>query len=200
MAMWPDFRASIDGSTAATPLITPSTLSAMVRWKPSRSMLRMSNGTYMPAPNRARSMGPSVRSILATVSFSSSGLSTSAGKASDALAFSGERIEPVARPRRGSHGHAGRSKPPGDLAADRAGSAGDPRNLPGIACLSHRQPQSTKGSCTRMVSSRFGLVESSATGAPISSSSRRTYLMHCAGSSAQERAPRVDSVQPSMVS
>ena len=44
-----------------------------------------------------------------------------------------------------------------------------------------------------MVSSRFGLVESSATGAPISSSSRRTYLMHCAGSSAQDRAPRVDS-------
>ena len=31
--------------------------------------------------------------------------------------------------------------------------------------------QSTKGSCTRMVSSRFGLVESSATGASISSSS-----------------------------
>ena len=51
-----------------------------------------------------------------------------------------------------------------------------------------------------MVSSRFGLVDSSATGAPISSSRRRTYLMHWAGSSAQERAPRVDSVQPSMVS
>ena len=49
-----------------------------------------------------------------------------------------------------------------------------------------------------MVSSRLGLVESSATGASISSSSRRTYLMHWAGSSAQERAPRVDSVQPSM--
>ncbi len=47
-----------------------------------------------------------------------------------------------------------------------------------------------------MVSSRLGLVERSATGAPISSSSRRTYLMHCAGSSAQERAPRVDCVQP----
>ena len=34
-----------------------------------------------------------------------------------------------------------------------------------------------------MVSSRLGLVDSSATGTPISSSSRRTYLMHCAGSS-----------------
>ena len=43
-----------------------------------------------------------------------------------------------------------------------------------------------------MVSSRLGLVESSATGASISSSSLRTYLTHCAGSSAQERAPRVD--------
>ena len=43
-----------------------------------------------------------------------------------------------------------------------------------------------------MVSSRFGLVESSATGAPISSSSRRTYLMHWAGSSAHDRAPRVE--------
>jgi hypothetical protein len=34
----------------------------------------------------------------------------------------------------------------------------------------------------------------------ISSSSRRTYLMHCAGSSAQLRAPWVDWVQPSTVS
>ena len=61
-----------------------------------------------------------------------------------------------------------------------------------LATATNTMPQSTNGSCTRMVSSRFGLVESSATGAPISSSSRRTYLMHCAGSSAQDRAPRVD--------
>ncbi len=92
MAMWPDFRASIDGSTAATPLITPSTLSAMVRWKPSRSMLRMSKGTYMPAPSSARSMGPSVLSIFATASFSSSGLSTSAGKALMRSLVSGKRV------------------------------------------------------------------------------------------------------------
>ena len=42
------------------------------------------------------------------------------------------------------------------------------------------------------MSSRSGLVESSATGASISSSMRRTYLIASAGSCAQERAPRVD--------
>ena len=51
-----------------------------------------------------------------------------------------------------------------------------------------------------MVSSRSGLVDSSATGQPTSSSIRRTYLIACAGSSAQERAPAVGSCQPSMVS
>src|SRR5258705_4029946 len=58
----------------------------------------------------------------------------------------------------------------------------------------------TKGSRTRMVSSRSGLVESSATGAPISSSTRRIYLIAVAGSSAHERAPRVDPLHPSRLS
>ena len=62
---------------------------------------------------------------------------------------------------------------------------------------SHR---SRKGSRTRIVSSRSGLVERSATGAPISSSTRLIYLMAVAGSSPQERAPRVDPLQPSKVS
>src|SRR5258708_3111333 len=62
---------------------------------------------------------------------------------------------------------------------------------------SHR---ATKGSRTRMVSSRSGLVESSATGAPINSSTRLIYLIAVAGSSAQERAPRVDPLHPSNVS
>jgi hypothetical protein len=57
-----------------------------------------------------------------------------------------------------------------------------------------------KGSVTRMVSSRSGLVERSATGQPISSSMRRTYLIAWAGSSAQERAPAVVSDQPGSVS
>src|SRR5262245_56794359 len=81
MAMWPAFRASIGGSTAATALTTPSTLSAIYRRKPSRSIARISNSAYMPAPSRARSIGPSSRSILPTVAFSSSGLSASAGYA-----------------------------------------------------------------------------------------------------------------------
>ena len=51
-----------------------------------------------------------------------------------------------------------------------------------------------------MVSSRSGLVESSATGTPISSSTRRMYLIAVAGKSAQERAPWVLSLQPSRVS
>ncbi len=50
-----------------------------------------------------------------------------------------------------------------------------------------------------MVSSRSGLVDRSATGAPISSSTWRTYLIACAGRSAQLRAPTVDSFQPSSV-
>src|SRR5690606_7850747 len=57
-----------------------------------------------------------------------------------------------------------------------------------------------KGSVTRIVSSRSGLVDSIATGQPINSSMRRTYLIACAGSSAQERAPAVVSDQPGSVS
>ena len=49
--------------------------------------------------------------------------------------------------------------------------------------------QSSKGSLTRIVSSRSGLVESSVTGHSISSSIVRTYLTACAGNSAQLRAP-----------
>lgn len=61
-------------------------------------------------------------------------------------------------------------------------------------------PQSANGSRTRIVSSRSGLVETSATGHWISSSTRRIYLIAWAGSSAQLRAPAVDSLQPSMLS
>src|SRR5262249_151956 len=66
-----------------------------------------------------------------------------------------------------------------------------------LGCLNHR---STKGSRTKIVSSRSGLVESSATGAPISSSTRRIYLIAVAGNCAQERAPPVDCAHPSKVS
>src|SRR3546814_13394794 len=45
--------------------------------------------------------------------------------------------------------------------------------------------QSSKGSFIRMVSSRSGEVLSSATGAPISSSTRRTYFTDVAGRSTQ---------------
>ncbi len=51
-----------------------------------------------------------------------------------------------------------------------------------------------------IVSSRSGLVDSSVTGASTNSSMRRTYLIACAGKSAQDRAPRVESRQPSIVS
>src|SRR5262249_46704585 len=64
----------------------------------------------------------------------------------------------------------------------------------------HRFHRSTNGSRTNIVSSRSGLVESRATGAPINSSTRRIYLIAAAGSSAHERAPRVDSRHPGMVS
>ena len=60
--------------------------------------------------------------------------------------------------------------------------------------------QAVKGSRTRMVSSRSGLVDRSVTGASISSSMRLTYLTAVAGKSAQLRAPRVLSVHPSTVS
>ena len=61
-------------------------------------------------------------------------------------------------------------------------------------------PRSRKDCRIRIVSSRSGLVDSKATGQPINSSIRRTYLIACAGRSAQERAPAVLSFQPSMVS
>ena len=51
-----------------------------------------------------------------------------------------------------------------------------------------------------IVSSRSGEVDSSATGHWISSSMRRTYLIASAGSSAQLRAPAVDSCQPGISS
>jgi hypothetical protein len=57
--------------------------------------------------------------------------------------------------------------------------------------------QSTNGSRTRIVSSRSGLVESSATGHSTSSSRRLTYLTALAGSWAKLRAPLVVSSQPS---
>src|SRR5581483_5249317 len=61
-----------------------------------------------------------------------------------------------------------------------------------------RQP--SNGLCIRIVSSRSGLVDRTATEQPINSSMRRTYLMACAGSCAQDRAPAVCSRQPSIVS
>ncbi len=57
--------------------------------------------------------------------------------------------------------------------------------------------QSANGSVISTRSSRSGLVVIIATGAPISSSMRRTYLIAAAGSSRVERAPRVLSLQPS---
>ena len=62
------------------------------------------------------------------------------------------------------------------------------------------RPQSAKGSWTRMVSSRSGLVDSRATGASISSSMRRTYFTAAAGRSLKVRAPSVLSDQPGRVS
>lgn len=58
----------------------------------------------------------------------------------------------------------------------------------------------SNGSCTRIVSSRSGLVDRSATGTEINSSMRRMYLTAVAGRSAQLRPPWVLSRQPSMVS
>lgn len=69
-----------------------------------------------------------------------------------------------------------------------------------IHCGAAPAPQSAKGSRTSTVSSRSGLVENSATGASISSSMRRIYLIAGALSCAQERAPRVLSLQPGTVS
>jgi len=85
----------------------------------------------------------------------------------------------------------------------------NPRRSYARACVSFfrgkRPPappdhQPSNGSRTRIVSSRSGLVDSSVTGASTSSSMRRTYFTACAGRSAQERAPRVEPAQPSIVS
>ena len=51
-----------------------------------------------------------------------------------------------------------------------------------------------------MMSSLWGLVDKRATGAPTSSSIRRTYFTAAPGRSFQERAPSVLSVQPSISS
>src|SRR5262249_13112856 len=66
--------------------------------------------------------------------------------------------------------------------------------------VGHLLRQVSNGLRIRIVSSRSGLVDSSATGQPISSSVRRTYLMAWAGSSAHDRARAVPSCQASAVS
>ena len=60
--------------------------------------------------------------------------------------------------------------------------------------------QSSKGSVTRIVSSRSGDVDTSATGQSINSSILRTYLIALAGKSAHDLAPSVLSVQPEISS
>ena len=60
--------------------------------------------------------------------------------------------------------------------------------------------QSSKGSVTRIVSSRSGEVDSSATGQSINSSILRTYFIALAGKSAQDLAPSVLSSQPDISS
>jgi len=62
-----------------------------------------------------------------------------------------------------------------------------------------RDTQSVNGSLTKIVSSRSGLVDKSATGASMSSSICRIYFIAFPGSSDQERAPRVLSDHPSKV-
>src|SRR3982074_1995103 len=80
----------------------------------------------------------------------------------------------------------------------RFGRCGATLPLPGtIRTMVRQRPQSLNGSVIRIVSSRWGLVLSRATGQLTSSSTRRTYLMQVAGSSAKERAPLVLSLQPS---
>ena len=70
------------------------------------------------------------------------------------------------------------------------------RSAPAFFILIHV----SNGFCIRIVSSRSGLVDNMAAEQPISSSSRRTYLIACAGRSAHERACAVFSPQPAMVS
>ncbi len=81
---------------------------------------------------------------------------------------------------------------------DRPGRRNQPAGV--VAPTSSRSSYFSKGSRTRMTSSRSGLVLRSATGLPTSSSRRRTYLTASPGSWLQERAPRVESFQPLMVS
>src|SRR5262249_51884013 len=71
-----------------------------------------------------------------------------------------------------------------------------------IACPhpASRKTQASNGLRIRIVSCRSGLVDSKATGQPINSSIRRTYLIAWAGRSAHERARAVASCQPVMVS
>src|SRR5712692_9246002 len=93
------------------------------------------------------------------------------------------------------HFFAGQLEELGALVAEYVAGNNRPRGAP-----ARRQSRSSKGSRTNTVSSRSGLVENSATGASISSSLRRIYLMASALSCAQERAPRVLSLHPSTVS
>ena len=60
--------------------------------------------------------------------------------------------------------------------------------------------QSSKGSVTKIVSSRSGEVDTSATGQSINSSILRTYLIALAGKSAHDLAPSVLSSQPDISS
>ncbi len=69
-------------------------------------------------------------------------------------------------------------------------------DCPCRSCRVNPQTGCASGSCRRAP----GEVDSTATGAPISSSTRRTYLIACAGRSAHERAPAVDPLQPSISS
>src|SRR5262249_32427498 len=82
--------------------------------------------------------------------------------------------------------------------ADRAGDEG--------IIVGHRSTrlvlgsQASNGFCIRIVSSRSGLVDNSATGQPTSSSMRRTYLIACAGHCPPDRARAVLACHPSTVS
>lgn len=71
---------------------------------------------------------------------------------------------------------------------------------PSAACFVTKRHQSANGSVTRIVSSRSGDVDNNATGQPISSSTRRTYLTASPGRSAQDRAPAVEEDQPGISS
>ena len=74
------------------------------------------------------------------------------------------------------------------------------RRKNGAPRLTPRQLHAEYGSWTTMVSSRSGLVDSSATGVSINSSILRMYLIAFAGRSAQLRALRVLACQPSRLS